>query len=144
MLANDTDIDSPTLTAAVVANRPTATLTLNANGSFTYVPSANFNGSDSFTYKANDGIADSNVATVTIAIAAVDDAPVAVDDAVATNEDTPVSGNVLTNDTDVGRRGSAHRERRRQPDARHADLQRQRQLHLHAERELQRQRWLHL
>ena len=41
------------------------TLTLNADGSFTYTPAANYNGTDSFTYKANDGSADSNAATVT-------------------------------------------------------------------------------
>jgi len=35
---------------------------LNSNGSFTYVPAANYNGSDSFTYKANDGLADSGIA----------------------------------------------------------------------------------
>ena len=43
-------------------------MTLNADGSFTYTPNANFNGTDSFTYKANDGTADSNVATVTITV----------------------------------------------------------------------------
>ncbi|MDP2734062.1 MAG: cadherin-like domain-containing protein, partial [Hoeflea sp.] len=52
-------------------------LVLNANGSFTYMPNANFNGSDSFTYKANDGAADSNVATVTITVIPVNDPPVA-------------------------------------------------------------------
>ena len=46
----------------------------NADGSFTYTPAANFNGTDSFTYKANDGTADSNVATVTITVTAVNDA----------------------------------------------------------------------
>ena len=44
------------------------TLTLNADGSFTYTPAANYNGPDSFTYKANDGTADSNVATVTLTV----------------------------------------------------------------------------
>ena len=39
---------------------------MNADGSFTYTPTAGFGGSDSFTYKANDGSADSNVATVNI------------------------------------------------------------------------------
>ena len=43
------------------------TLTLNANGSFTYTPDADYNfGPDSFTYKAGDGAADGNVATVAI------------------------------------------------------------------------------
>jgi len=41
---------------------------VNANGSFTYAPASSFVGSDSFTYKANDGLADSNVATVTIQV----------------------------------------------------------------------------
>src|SRR5207247_600245 len=45
------------------------------NGSFTYTPAANFNGADSFTYKANDGTLDSNLATVTITVNAVNDAP---------------------------------------------------------------------
>src|SRR5262249_32643517 len=56
---------------------------------------------DSFSYKANDGSADSNVATVSINVAPVNDAPVAQNDTAATNEDTPVSGNVLANDSDV-------------------------------------------
>jgi hypothetical protein len=42
----------------------------------TYTPSADFNGADSFTFKANDGIADSNTATVSITVDAVNDAPV--------------------------------------------------------------------
>jgi VCBS repeat-containing protein len=51
------------------------TLTLNSNGSFTYTPALNYNGSDSFTYRANDGSANSNNATVNITVNAVDDAP---------------------------------------------------------------------
>ena len=57
-------------------------LTLNADGSFTYTPAANYNGPDSFTYKANDGQADSNVATVSINVGAVNDAPVANADSI--------------------------------------------------------------
>src|SRR5437667_11638028 len=75
VLGNDTDVDSPALTAVVVTGPGHGALTLNANGSFTYTPAANFNGSDSFTYKANDGLLDSNVATVALTINPVNDAP---------------------------------------------------------------------
>src|SRR5207247_6903605 len=54
----------------------------------TYTPAANYSGPDSFTFKANDGTADSNIATVTITVTAVNDAPVASDQAVTTDEDT--------------------------------------------------------
>src|SRR5207244_6335656 len=64
--------------STVLVSGPThGSLTLNASGSFTYTPAANYNGSDSFTYKANDGTTDSNVATVTLTINPVNDAPVA-------------------------------------------------------------------
>ena len=61
VLANDTDADGDTLTAVLVTGPTHGTLTLNADGSFTYTPAANYNGTDSFTYQANDGTADSNV-----------------------------------------------------------------------------------
>ena len=44
------------------------TLTLNADGGFTYTPNAGFSGPDSFTYHANDGTADSNIVTVSLGI----------------------------------------------------------------------------
>ncbi|MCH8990578.1 MAG: tandem-95 repeat protein, partial [Acidobacteria bacterium] len=105
VLAND--VDDAALTAVKVTDPANGTLTvpLNADGSFTYTPNANFNGVDSFTYKANDGTNDSNIATVNITVNAVNDAPVANDDVGATNEDTQLSVNaadgVLANDTDV-------------------------------------------
>jgi VCBS repeat-containing protein len=76
VLGNDTDGDGDPLTATLV-NGPAnaASFTLNANGTFSYTPSADFFGSDSFTYRANDGNANSNVATVTITVNAVNDAP---------------------------------------------------------------------
>ena len=58
MLANDTDVDGDALTAVLVTGPAHGTLTLNADGSFTYTPDANYNGADSFTYSANDGTAD--------------------------------------------------------------------------------------
>ncbi|WP_217697922.1 Ig-like domain-containing protein, partial [Sinomonas mesophila] len=60
VLGNDTDPDGDPLTAVLVAGPGNGTLTLNADGSFSYTPNANFNGTDTFTYKANDGTADSN------------------------------------------------------------------------------------
>jgi len=51
VLANDTDVDGGTLSAVLVSQPTHGSLTLNSNGSFTYVPAANYNGTDSFTYK---------------------------------------------------------------------------------------------
>src|SRR5207247_750135 len=104
-LDNDTDVESAALTAILVSGPAHGTLTLNANGSFTYTPAANYNGSDSFTYQANDAVASSNVATVAITVNGVNDAPVAVNDSYSTNEDTTLTvtagSGVLGNDTDV-------------------------------------------
>ena len=77
VLGNDTDIDSASLTAVLVSLPSHGTLALNPNGSFSYTPAINYNGPDSFTYKANDGLLDSNVATVNITVNAVNDAPAA-------------------------------------------------------------------
>src|SRR5204863_350204 len=79
-------------------------LTLNPNGSFTFTPTLNFNGPATFTYKANDGTADSNTATVTLTVTPVNDAPVAATNSYSTNEDTALTitaPGVLGNDTDV-------------------------------------------
>src|SRR5262249_48979913 len=77
VLANDTDIDGDHLTASLVSGPAHGVLSFNAAGSFPYTPSANYNGSDSFTYKANDGSLDSNVTTVTLTVTPVNDPPVA-------------------------------------------------------------------
>jgi len=68
VLTNDSDIDRDPITAALVSNVSSGTLSLNADGAFTYTPDANFYGKDSFTYKANDGSLDSKIATVTITV----------------------------------------------------------------------------
>ncbi|MDO0978185.1 beta strand repeat-containing protein, partial [Mycolicibacterium frederiksbergense] len=101
VLTNDSDVDGDTLTATLVTGPTNGTLTLNPDGSFTYTPAANYNGTDSFTYTANDGTTTSSVATVSITIAAVNDAPVTANDTFTTDEDTVLTGNVLTNDSDV-------------------------------------------
>jgi len=68
VLSNDTDMDIDPLTAALVTPPIHGTLVLNNDGSFVYQPTANFNGLDSFVYKANDGAANSAAATVTITV----------------------------------------------------------------------------
>src|SRR5262249_56213861 len=98
--ANESDVDGDPLNAILVSGPAHGSLALNADGSFTYTPDANYNGADSFSYKANDGSADSNVATVSISVGAVNNAPVAQNDVAATNEDTSLSGTVLANDSD--------------------------------------------
>ncbi|MBS0182918.1 MAG: cadherin-like domain-containing protein [Nitrospira sp.] len=70
VLANDRDPESAPLTAALVSGTTNGTLTFNANGTFTYRPNAGFTGTDRFTYRANDGLASSNVATVSITVTA--------------------------------------------------------------------------
>src|SRR6185295_17651618 len=106
VLGNDTDADAgDTRTAVLVSTTTHGALVLNADGSFTYTPTANYNGPDSFTYQAKDAAgALSNTATVTITVNPVNDAPVAVDDAYNTNEDTLLAvaaPGVLGNDTDA-------------------------------------------
>ena len=101
VLTNDTDADGNTLTATLVTGPSHGALTLNADGTFTYTPTANYNGTDSFTYTATDGTATSTATTVTVTVNAVNDVPVAVNNSFTTDEDTQLTGNVLTNDTDA-------------------------------------------
>jgi VCBS repeat-containing protein len=75
VLANDTDAEGDALTALLVSNVSHGSLSLNANGSFTYTPAPNYNGPDYFTYRAADGSATGNVATVTIDVTPVSDQP---------------------------------------------------------------------
>ena len=103
VLSNDTDADGDPLTSVLVSGPShAASFTLNSDGSFSYTPDANYHGPDSFTYKANDGNADSNVATVDLTVDAVDDPPVAVNDAATVSEDAPATSiDVIQNDTDT-------------------------------------------
>jgi len=96
-----TDVDQDMLTYSSVSNPSHGTLTLNSNGTFTYTPAANYNGSDSFTFKANDGTVDSNVATFNVTINAVNDAPVANPDSATIAKNGSGVIYVLANDFDV-------------------------------------------
>jgi VCBS repeat-containing protein len=102
VLGNDFDVDMDPLTAVLESDVSNGTLTLNADGSFIYEPAPDFNGIDSFTYRANDGSSDSNVATVTITVDSIDDEPNAVGDNVTLETEDPVEIDVLANDTGLG------------------------------------------
>jgi VCBS repeat-containing protein len=104
VLGNDTDPDGHTLSALLVSGPDHGTVSMAADGSFVYTPDANYNGPDSFSYRAFDGQAKSNVATVALTVHPVNDAPVAAGDSYNTNEDTTLNvgaPGVLGNDTDV-------------------------------------------
>lgn len=104
VLDNDEDADGDALSATVVDDVDDGTLTLNANGSFTYAPDADFSGTDSFSYRASDGKTDSNNATVMLTISADQAAPVAGDNSYAVDEDTTLTvaaPGVLDGDTDA-------------------------------------------
>ncbi len=103
---NDSDVDhtAAQLTYSLVSGGTAAsngTLTLNPNGSYSYVPNANFNGTVSFTYQVCDPASACATATATISVTAVNDAPVANADNATTNEDNVVVINIPSNDTDV-------------------------------------------
>ena len=105
VLANDSDVDGDAMTAVMVSTTSNGTLTLNGDGSFTYLPDPDYNGSDSFSYKASDGTLSSSTAQrVSITVLAVNDAPVARADSFTLDEDTTLAitaPGVLSNDTDA-------------------------------------------
>jgi len=92
------DVDGDTLTYSIVMSPTHGTLS-GTLPNVTYTPVANYNGSDSFTFKANDGTADSNIATVSVTVNAVNDAPVSKTQSVTTNQDTAKA--ITLNATDV-------------------------------------------
>jgi large repetitive protein len=103
VLTNDFDLDGDPLTAELDQGPTHGTLTLNADGSFTYHPGDGFAGSDFFTYQAHDGSELSNIATVTITVIDTNDPPLAVNDNYTMAEDTALTVSapgVLGNDTD--------------------------------------------
>jgi VCBS repeat-containing protein len=100
VLENDNDTDGDTMTAVWVSDPTHGNLTLNGNGSFNYTPDENYFGTDSFTYKANDGNADSNVVSVTIDISGADDPPVVNNQSVSTDEDDAVNITLTGSDVD--------------------------------------------
>lgn len=104
VLTNDSDAEGHALTPTQLTQPANGTATLNANGTVTYTPNANFNGNDSFTYRVNDGELNSNTATVNVSVNAVNDAPTAVDDFFATDFESLLNiapTSMIDNDSDI-------------------------------------------
>ena len=91
VLGNDADPDGDALSAALVSGPANGSLQLNADGSFRYTPTADFNGLDSFSYRAGDGGLESDPVTVTIEVRPVDEPPPPADPA-----STPSAGTGAT------------------------------------------------
>ncbi len=117
VLSNDTDPEgnpitvtqftiagiTGTFTAGTTATIPNVgTVVVNADGTFTFTPVANYNGTvPTITYTIQDSLGGNDTANLNLEVTPVNDAPIAVDDAVSSPEGTAATGNLLTNDTDA-------------------------------------------
>ena len=137
VLANDTDADGNALFITAVGAAANGTVAIE-NGKLRYTPNANFFGTDSFTYDIADGFGGTSSAEVDITIVSVNDDPVAHGDSAVTFRNTPVTIDVLANDTDVDG-GTLAIADGRCGDPRHGRARR-RQVRLHAGRRFRRRR----
>lgn len=101
VLKNDSDPDHDPITAVLASPPSHGSIDLHTDGSFQYNPNHDYAGTDTFTYYANDGNANSAETLVTITVSDVNDDPIAVDDEVTTDEDVAVNIPILANDIDV-------------------------------------------
>ncbi|MEL6618389.1 MAG: tandem-95 repeat protein [Pseudomonadota bacterium] len=101
LLGNDSDVDGDDLSIAAVSVPPEqGTVVDNGDGTVTFTPAPDFNGPATITYTVSDGNGGTDEGEAVISVGAVNDAPVAEDDAATTDEDTPVTIDVLANDSD--------------------------------------------
>ena len=81
VLANDSDPEGDTLTVAQIHVSPAnGVASINADGTITYSPAPDFDGSDTFVYNLSDGNGGSDLATVSVSVTPVNDPPIARDD----------------------------------------------------------------
>ncbi|MCZ4222600.1 Calx-beta domain-containing protein [Pedobacter rhodius] len=94
------DVDGDAL--AYVVSKPPAygTVVVNTNGTYTYTPNANYNGTDVFNVNISDGHGGNVTISISVNITQVNDAPVASSPAITATEDTPVNGTVTASDID--------------------------------------------
>jgi hypothetical protein len=101
VLGNDSDVDGDSLTVPLASVAVHGSVTIVDDGSITYTPDPDFHGTDSFNYTVADPGSEHIAATVNVTVEPVNDAPAADDDEAITQEDTPVTIDVLGNDSDV-------------------------------------------
>ncbi|EML0170605.1 tandem-95 repeat protein [Vibrio parahaemolyticus] len=100
VLVNDSDVEGDALSiqsASVPSEQGSVDI---VDGKLVFTPAENFNGEATITYIVTDGDL-TDEAKVTVTVTPVNDSPVAVDDTTSIQEDTAVTIDVLTNDTDV-------------------------------------------
>ncbi|ELV7516983.1 retention module-containing protein, partial [Photobacterium damselae] len=95
-----TDVDGDNLTFKPGSNPENGSVTINADGSWEYVPNTDFNGEDSFTVVVDDGNGGRDTITVTVNVTPVNDAPVGENVTTETQEDTAVTGQLTATDAD--------------------------------------------
>jgi Ca2+-binding RTX toxin-like protein len=100
-LANDTDPNGDTLSILGVPTATHGTVSVNADGTITYTPDANYNGPDTITYTVTDPAGNTATSTVAVTVNPVNDAPEANPDTSTTAINTPVTLAVVGNDSDV-------------------------------------------
>uniref|UniRef100_UPI003F6BC395 cadherin-like domain-containing protein n=1 Tax=Roseicyclus sp. TaxID=1914329 RepID=UPI003F6BC395 len=101
LLGNDSDVDGDPLSIGTVSVDPAqGTVVDNGDGTVTFTPAPNFNGPATITYTVVDGAGGEDTGTATVNVSSVIDPPDAVNDTATTDEDTPVTIDVLANDTD--------------------------------------------
>ncbi|MBL4603036.1 MAG: cadherin-like domain-containing protein, partial [Emcibacteraceae bacterium] len=102
VLDNDDDVDGDiTVKDTGTFDTANGSITIAADGEYTYTPDENYNGSDSFEYTIVDDDGAESTATLDLTIDDINDGPVAADDENTGDEDTDQTGNVLDNDDDV-------------------------------------------
>ena len=100
LVDNDTDIDGDVLSVDSITQPANGTAVISGTTGVTYMPDAEFNGDDLFTYVVSDGIL-TDTATVSVTVTTVNDGPLAIDDSVATPENSAVKIDLTNNDFDI-------------------------------------------
>lgn len=110
ILENDTDVDSANLTAALITQPEHGNVQILPNGSFSYVPTVNYRGTDSFQYRAIDSAGGATPATVSIMVT---QPPTATNDVYLVDINTPLDvserdDGILSNDHDAPENDQLH------------------------------------